>query len=169
MQRHNNKLKIFLLLVISFSLLVGCSKKEEDNAKEDNSIKSNDIYSYKTSYVGDNTKVIGIISNLNYPKNYTYSSIEIKSEKEPYGLIVYLDGELLDENDDFFNQAVVSMSLIENLDNIKFISKESKELIEEFNREDINLILRENSEKSLEELSENKNELDKYINNEKDV
>lgn len=39
------------------------------------------IYKFKTPYVGDNTKVIGIVSNLEYPDGLEYSSIENKIQR----------------------------------------------------------------------------------------
>ena len=45
---------------------------------------------YKTDYVGDAPKVINIVSGQNYPDGYSYDSIEIQSETEPYELTVFL-------------------------------------------------------------------------------
>lgn len=169
MKKNNKKIVLLLLvLTISFTILVGCSKKENNNINNEANVEENinneDIYSNKTEYVGDSSKVVGIVSSLDYSKNYTYNSIEIISEEKPYGLVVYLDENSPSEEKDFFNQAVATFALIENLDNLKYSLMDNKDIIEEFNREDVDLILRENGEKSLAEISQDKSEIDKYIN-----
>ena len=46
---------------------------------------------YRTEYVGDSPNVVGIVSNLQYPEGYSYESIVIQSQNEPFGLTVFLD------------------------------------------------------------------------------
>ena len=41
--------------------------------------------------MGDNSKVMNILSNLKYPKETSYNSVQILSEKEPYGVLVKLN------------------------------------------------------------------------------
>lgn len=52
-----------------------------------------DLSQYKTDYVGDAPNVINIVSSQDYPDGYSYDSIEIQSETEPYGLTVFLKVE----------------------------------------------------------------------------
>ena len=77
----NKKLKIIILLTVCI-IFTACGKSQ-------NSEKN--IYEYKTKYVGDNSKVINILSNLKYPKEASYNSVQILSEKEPYGILVKLN------------------------------------------------------------------------------
>ena len=71
----NKKFEIIVLLILCV-IFTACGKSQ-------NSEKN--IYEYKTKYVGDNSKVINILSNLKYPKETSYNSVQILSEKEPYG------------------------------------------------------------------------------------
>ena len=51
-----------------------------------------DIEQYRTDYIGDAPKVSSIAQLLSYPKDFRYSSIELKTQTKPYELIVYLTG-----------------------------------------------------------------------------
>ena len=67
------------------------------------------IHEAKTNYVGDNSKVIAIVSNLTYPHGAKFNSIEIHSAQEPYGLDVYLKTEGGSPTaDDLFKNAAVT-------------------------------------------------------------
>lgn len=147
-------LTLSLVLGLSANLLVGCGKKESATIDE------NSLYSYKTEFVGDNSKVISIVSKLDY-NNFDYDSILIQSEKEPYGLTVYLNGEENKEHD-FFDNAIMTFALIENLENIKYVDKNTENILEEFNRMDTNTILRENGQKEINQIGENEEEFNKY-------
>ncbi|MDY3781670.1 MAG: DUF4825 domain-containing protein [Candidatus Faecousia sp.] len=61
---------------VSILLISGCSKKVETQ-------KADDLSQYKTEYVGDSSNVIHIASGQDYPKGYSYDSIEIQSAAEP--------------------------------------------------------------------------------------
>ena len=50
------------------------------------------LYDYKTAYIGDNSKVSHIVGAMQYPTGAKCETIKIQSEKEPYGLTVYLSG-----------------------------------------------------------------------------
>ena len=64
-------------------------------SKEDSThIYYNNIPIY-TPYVGDASKVSQIARSLPWPEGYTYDSIKIWSETEPYGLDIFLNGSIV--------------------------------------------------------------------------
>lgn len=78
-----------ILVILCTSFLIGCETKEEKTLADE-------LYSYKTKYVGDNSKVGGIVSKLEFTKEYSYKSMEILSKEEPYGLKLYFNGNAND-------------------------------------------------------------------------
>ena len=75
-----------MLVAMSIMLISACGKKEK-------LYEIPDLSQYKTDYVGDSSKVINIVSGQEYPEGYSYDSIEIQSETEPYGVTVFLKDE----------------------------------------------------------------------------
>ena len=89
---------------------------------------ASEYLSFKTDYVGDNSKVGGIISLFSYPSGVSYGSFELQTASTPYGVIVKLntdssgqercmsaEGRAL-----FMRNAAVLMSLVKNADNVEF-------------------------------------------------
>ena len=145
---------LLLAAILSFSMLSACGKKEETG-----------LYSYKTEYVGDNSKVSSIAGSIKYPEGFSESSIKIQSEKEPYTLDVYLDCKGDTDSVEFFDQAVLTFALIGNLQVINYINKENNEIIDSYQRDSIEVVLRENGEKSLQEIGSSQDEIDEYMAN----
>jgi beta-lactamase regulating signal transducer with metallopeptidase domain len=89
------------------------------------------LYSYKTPYVGDNSKVSNIVQNLPLPEGYVYNGIELQTNKKPYGVtvkykhesknVVTLDGDSLYNL--LYRNSIIMFSLIENVDYIEFKSE----------------------------------------------
>ena len=77
------KVLAIMLVAVSIMLISTCGKKEK-------LYEIPDLSQYKTDYVGDSSNVINIVSSQEYPEGYSYDSIEIQSETEPYGLTVFL-------------------------------------------------------------------------------
>ncbi len=83
---------------------------------------------YKTDYVGNNSKVGGIISLLEFPENVSYDSFELKTNAEPYAVTIKLSvGPTLKEyytdtsrQQKFEYDAAVMLSLIGNAGTINF-------------------------------------------------
>lgn len=144
-----------LALLMSFTMLTACGKKNEEKG----------LYSYKTEFVGDNSKVSGIASGIKYPEGYTEDGIKINSKEEPYSLDIYLNVKSSDENIDFFDQAVLTFALIGNVEQINYINKDNNELIDSYKRETVEVVLRENGEKSLKEIGSSQEEIDNYLKN----
>ena len=154
------KLHIIFALVL---ILSACQTKRTDS-----------LYNYKTNFVGDNSKVSHIISNQDYPKGFEVGAIEILSRKSPYGIKVFVKDTSNIKREDIFKNAITSFALIKNLDRIYYVesgrdfeeekNKELKDRIFIFYRKEIEEILEEKNT-SLEEISENKENFENFINN----
>ena len=154
------KLHIIFALIL---ILSACQTKRADS-----------LYNYKTNYVGDNSKVSHIISNQDYPKGFEVGAIEILSRKSPYGIKVFVKDTSNIKREDIFKNAITSFALIKNLDRIYYVesgrdfeeekNKELKDRIFIFYRKEIEEILEEKNT-SLEEISENKENFENFINN----
>lgn len=154
------KLHIIFALVL---ILSACQTKRTDS-----------LYNYKTNFVGDNSKVSHIISNQDYPKGFEVGAIEILSRKSPYGIKVFVKDTSNIKREDIFKNAITSFALIKNLDRIYYVesgrdfeeekNKELKDKIFIFYRKEIEEILEEKNT-SLEEISENKENFENFINN----
>ncbi|OLR65038.1 DUF4825 domain-containing protein [Peptoniphilus porci] len=144
--------KFYLVLLITFILIFSaCQKKEKT------------LYDFKTDFVGDNSKVSQIINKQKYPENFQTSEIKILSEKEPYGLKVFCKNYKNLEKKDLFKNAVTTLSLIKNLDNLYYVDENEKEIFI-YNRKEVEEKL-EKENTSLEKISENKENLENFINN----
>ena len=80
------KVLAIMLVAVSIMLISACGKKEK-------LYEIPDLSQYKTDYVGDSSNVINIVSWQEYPEGYSYDSIQIQSETQPYGLTVFLKVE----------------------------------------------------------------------------
>ena len=81
----NQKVISMIFAIVLVLSLSACGKPDEG-------YKNYDLSQYKTDYVGDAPNVVNIVSHQEYPKEYSYNSIEIQSETEPFGLTVFLKG-----------------------------------------------------------------------------
>lgn len=154
------KLHIIFALIL---ILSACQTKRAES-----------LYNYKTNFVGDNSKVSHIISNQDYPKGFEVGAIEILSRKSPYGIKVFVKDTSNIKREDIFKNAITSFALIKNLDRIYYVesgrdfeeekNKELKDRIFIFYRKEIEEILEEKNT-SLEEISENKENFENFINN----
>lgn len=111
------KRKIFIhslvVLLVGLLSLTGCdTSKGGDRAS---------LHQYKTSYVGNNSKVIAIASLQEYPKGLGFAGIEILSQEEPYGLRVKLEGGAVPSREDLWKKAVITLSLIDNISDLYYI------------------------------------------------
>lgn len=152
----NKKLKIIISLIVCV-IFTACGKSQNSNKN---------IYEYKTKYVGDNSKVINILSNLKYPKETSYNSVQILSEKEPYGILVKLniDSGKIPEKNEFLKNSAVLFALIENLSFVKYEDVSNNKIIAEFTRDEIDNYLKAEVNKNTKEIGMNKNEFVKYLN-----
>ena len=152
----NKKLKIIILLTVCI-IFTACGKSQ-------NSEKN--IYEYKTKYVGDNSKVINILSNLKYPKEASYNSVQIISEKEPYEILVKLNvnSDKIPEKNDFLKNTAIMFALIENLSFVKYVNVSDNEVVAEFTRNEVDNYLKAEVNKNTKEIGMNEKEFVKYLN-----
>ena len=125
----NKKFEITVLLILCV-IFTACGKSQ-------NSEKN--IYEYKTKYVGDNSKVNKYFIKFKYPKKQVYNSVQILSEKEPYGILVKLNinsGKIPEKNE-FLKNSAVLFALIENLSFVKYEDASDDKIIAEFTRDEI--------------------------------
>jgi hypothetical protein len=80
---------IAVALIAAIVVGVGLFTNPIKTKPVDNSLASQ-LFKNKTEYVGDNSKVGGIISLLTFPKNIAYDSFELFTESEPYAITVNL-------------------------------------------------------------------------------
>ena len=123
------KVLAIMLVTMSIMLISACGKKEK-------LYEIPDLSQYKTDYVGDSSKVINIVSGQEYPEGYSYDSIEIQSETEPYGLTVFLKDEssAVKLEDELQVNADMTFDLIGNLGTIDYKTADSKEIIASYER-----------------------------------
>ena len=123
------KVLAIMLIAVSIMLISACEKKEK-------LYEIPDLSQYKTDYVGDSSNVINIVSSQEYPEGYSYDSIEIQSETEPYGLTVFLKAEpsasMLE--DELQVNADMTFDLIGNLGTLDYKTADSKEIIVSYER-----------------------------------
>ena len=151
----NKKFEIIALLILCV-IFTACGKSQNSNKN---------TYEYKTKYVGDNSKVMSILSNLKYPKETSYNSVQILSEKEPYGVLVKLNinsGKIPEKNE-FLKNSAVLFALIENL---SFVNEDisNNKIIAEFTRDEIDNYLKAEVNKNTKEIGSSEKEFVKYLN-----
>ena len=152
----NKKFEIIVLLILCV-IFTACGKSQNSNKN---------IYEYKTKYVGDNSKVINILSNLKYPKEASYNSVQILSEKEPYGILVKLNinsGKIPEKNE-FLKNSAVLFALIENLSFVKYVNVSDNKVVAEFTRNEVDNYLKAEVNKNTKEIGMNEKEFVKYLN-----
>jgi len=152
----NKKFEITVLLILCI-IFTACGKSQNSNKN---------IYEYKTKYVGDNSKVINILSNLKYPKEASYNSVQILSEKEPYGILVKLNinsGKIPEKNE-FLKNSAVLFALIENLSFVKYVNVSDNKVVAEFTRNEVDNYLKAEVNKNTKEIGMNEKEFVKYLN-----
>lgn len=126
--------------------------------------QSHTLYQYKSAYVGDNSKVSSIVNLQSYPKDIQPAGIEILSQNTPYGLKVYLSGGNNIGNDSLFKNAMITFALIDNLDNIYYIDKNSNQIIAQYNKSNSENQLKQSTGKTIKDIGANAQNLEDYLN-----
>ncbi|WP_312221734.1 DUF4825 domain-containing protein [Streptococcus parasuis] len=120
--------RIMLVTILTTIFLSACqpAKNEMDSLEQ-----------YRTEYIGDNNNVIKIASLQDYPTGYTYDHIEIRSDEEPYELIIHLKVTEMPDNDylDLEQNSNSIFDLIANLGKITFVNEETQKEIVSYNKE----------------------------------
>ncbi|HFU4496198.1 TPA: DUF4825 domain-containing protein [Streptococcus suis] len=120
--------RIMLLTILTTIFLSACQPAKNE---------MNSLEQYRTEYIGDNNNVIKIASLQDYPTGYTYDHIEIRSDEEPYELIIYLKVTEMPESDylDLEENSNSIFDLIANLGKITFVNEETQKEIVSYNKE----------------------------------
>ena len=120
--------RIMLVTILTTIFLSACqpAKNEMDSLEQ-----------YRTEYIGDNNNVIKIASLQDYPTGYTYDHIEIRSDEEPYELIIHLKVTEMPDSDylDLEENSNSIFDLIANLGKITFVNEETQKEIVSYNKE----------------------------------
>lgn len=96
------------------------------------------LLQYKTEYVGDNSKVGGILSLLAYPDGIQQHHFALETDGEPYGITIYLKAEPADfeqygsskSQASFTKNAYLLLALVGNADHINFVLSDGSREIE---------------------------------------
>ncbi|MDQ7096595.1 M56 family metallopeptidase [Desulfosporosinus sp. PR] len=115
---------VAVVAVISATVVLAVNPKETKTGQS----LAEQFLQYKTDYVGNNSKVGGIISLLEFPENVSRDSFELKTDAEPYAVTIKLNaGPSLkayysdtSRQQQFKNNAAVMLSLIGNVETINF-------------------------------------------------
>jgi hypothetical protein len=118
---------IAVALVTAVVVTVGLFTNPITTKSDDSSLTSQ-LLKNKTEYVGDNSKVGGIISLLTFPKNIAYDSFELLTDSEPFAITVNLKTDTDTRNlysgevnqQQFQDNAMIMFALIENVEYIDF-------------------------------------------------
>lgn len=150
--RKNGFKKIIILVIFVLLLgLIGCEKfnKSEDKVKTSN-VNLGTLLEYKGTYVGDNSAISNIISNI--PANIYSAGLELQTNSEPYEITIkykeFEDIIIRSENDlslsSFLenvvkSNAMIIFSLVKNveiinfnIDDVRAITYKRNELIEDY-------------------------------------
>ena len=112
--------KLFAMTLLLSLTLCACSgagsvnTADSDNAEQ---VQVDDLDQFATDYIGDASKVVGIVSGQDYPEGYSYGSVEMQTSTEPYELTVFLkkDEGAKDLTDELDENAQRAFELIGNM------------------------------------------------------
>lgn len=140
-------LGVFILFYLSLVILpYGTFKTVTEVQKTFVAFRDN-VFAYKTAYVGDNSKVSHILDKQGYPEGIVVQKFEILSQAEPYGLRVYLSKVPKDANKALLNNAMLTFFLIDNLSNLYYVEDKSDQVIASYEREKVLQVFEEIEEK----------------------
>ena len=128
-------LGVFILFYLFFGFLPFTAFKTVTEGQKTSVAFRDNVFAYKTAYVGDNSKVSHILDKQGYPEEIVVQKFEILSQAEPYGLRVYLSKAPKDANKALLNNALLTFSLIDNLSNLYYIEDKSDQVIATYERE----------------------------------
>ena len=140
-------LGVFILFYLSLVILPYGTFKTVTEGQESAVAFRDNVFAYKTAYVGDNSKVSHILDKQGYPEEIVVQKFEILSQAEPYGLRVYLSKAPKDANKALLNNAMLTFFLIDNLSNLYYIEDKSDQVIATYEREKVVQALEEKEEK----------------------
>jgi len=118
---------VIACIVAGICLLSNPKEKADASYEHPN---AEQLFEYRTAYVGDNSAVGNIVSLLEFPSDVKYDHIELQTSAEPYGVDVYFsvtpevkaayNTSEPDNIDVFRENACIMFSLIGNADEVTF-------------------------------------------------
>ncbi len=138
--KEKRKIRFCTMLLLCLSvngLLLGCSQNDKiENSPEQKRYSQQEVenlFQWKTDYVGDNSAVGNLLSELGTPEGIKQNGFEIQSNVEPYGIVVYYeieDGKAEEKRNMIYKNTIILFSLIGNLEYVNYsISQKDKEEI----------------------------------------
>ncbi|MDP4181254.1 MAG: M56 family metallopeptidase [Bacillota bacterium] len=151
-----------LVAVIGIWLI---SNPKSDKRESDLQIQS--YLKYRTEYVGDNSKVGGLINLMTFPLVLSYERIRLGTDEKPYKLTVdfnastiELDHEMVSEFNLFEKNSIILFSLIKNVDEINYVIDDgARSKTMQFSRDWANKAMNSNVWKS----SENEKDFSRFF------
>ncbi len=94
------------------------------------------LYANRTDYVGDNSKVINIISSLAWPSGATYQSLVLHTDRQPYSIEVKLKIDDAESEAVFYQnrqiafseRALLIFALIGNVERVDFVLNDKSDI-----------------------------------------
>lgn len=122
---------VIVVVAVSIGLLANPEVRAE------NYTKSEQLFKYKTEYVGNASKVGQIINALDFPKEVVYDYFELGTENIPYSVTIHFKTDFLVESEELFKKnAIIMFTLIGNVDLINFnISEGSSKKLLQYTRD----------------------------------
>lgn len=113
----------FTIVISIIILIISCALYfRNENINDTNKSKFNEILKYRTEHIGNNSKLLNVINNINLPDKLVFGGLDIKTEKTPYKIIIRFS-ELKDNSEnniiyknDFAQTSFKLFSLVKNLD-----------------------------------------------------
>lgn len=119
---------VIVALVAVLAVCVGLVANPRNNGRPPDSVAAG-LLQHRTEYIGDNSKVGGIIMALEYPDQAAYSSFALHTESPPLSVTVNFDTDTETRNfytgalneGPFRKNAMLMFSLIHNVEYITFV------------------------------------------------
>lgn len=119
---------LLCLVVLGGVLLTGCQERQDSTNEQSSATgtvgyDAEALFKYKTPYVGDNSRVVNLISSL--PFSDLRGEVSLQTQSAPYGVTVDYDFSGAEQDTRrvesvFRDNAVVMFALIDNVDTITF-------------------------------------------------
>lgn len=130
-------LGVFILFYLFFVSLPSATFKTATEGQESAVAFRDNVFAYKTAYVGDNSKVSHILDQQGYPEEIIVKKFEILSQEAPYGLRVYLSKAPKDANKALSDNALLTFYLIDNLSKLSYVEDKSEKVIASYERKEM--------------------------------
>ncbi|SCH13786.1 Regulatory protein BlaR1 [uncultured Clostridium sp.] len=118
-----NRKVLISVMGVSCMLVLGTILLTSKSDSKDDIVKGNleGLLEYKNAYVGNASNINNLLQNLTF--GWEKESIELKTDKEPYGIRVYYKLKDINKSEleyKLFVNSTIIFSLIDNLENIEY-------------------------------------------------